>query len=603
MIEKLIVNSGNPTILGVNKTENGYNFAFCSDSSNVHLKLYKKGEENASYDICFEEKHRVGSVYCVQLSGICFNKYSYIYEVDGNEVVDPYTKYVANGRRFGEDSEAGYKSGIESAAFDWEEDAHPDYKLSDVIIYKMHVRGFTRHSSSKVKKKGTFAGIVEKIPYLKDLGVNAIMLMPCFEFFEYPVKSNIGPYESPKIKKLNYWGYTDGLYFAPKYAYSCNCKGVDYTVEFKKLVKACHSFGIEVYVEMYFGKDCSIGLISDCVKHWVMEYHIDGINFCCDTGALRELSSFAILSRTKMFCNYWGDDLNKKYAKKCKNLANFNEDFLVAIRRHLKGDDDMLPTFQRVFRNNPDKTGNINFITNHTGFTLADLVSYDRKHNESNGENNVDGPDYNYSWNCGVEGKTKKRKVIALRNQQMKNAMILLLLSQGTPMILSGDEFANSQDGNNNPYCHDDNSNYLNWKNLQRYAWMHDFVKNIIEFRKNNKILHMDEELKGIDYLSVGYPDISLHSENAWYAKLENYNHHIGILLDGEYSKSDDIIYVAVNMHWEKHHLALPKTPDNNAFKVVFDTSQEGAIISEENRRVELPARSVAVLVAKKAKL
>lgn len=600
-MKKLTILQGNPLTLGVTRTNNGYNFSFCSECDAITLELYRYGEKEPQYSLFIGEKYKLGNVFAVELSGIDFEKYEYIYNENGSQVTDPYSYYITNGKDFGEDvSDEAYRSGIVRAEFDWEEDEHPDIDYNDLLIYKLHVRGFTKHTSSKVKAKGTFAGVSDKISYIKELGFNSVMLMPPFEFYEYSKRSSNNPYENAGVKKLNYWGYTQGLKFAPKYAYSKNSKQRDYTVEFKKLVKTMHKEGMEVYIELFFEHDVDIALITDCVKYWVLEYHVDGINMCCESDVFERIANEPMLSKTKLFCNYWNNGFVKKYAKRKKTLANMNEGFMVNARRFLKSDEDMLRSFVNAIKVNQTNAANVNFLSNHNTFTLADLVSYDRKHNEDNGENNCDGSDYNYSWNCGTEGKTKKKKVLALRKRQIKNAYLMLLLSQGTPLIMAGDEFLNSAMGNNNPYCQDNEISWINWRGLDSNRDITDFVKTVIAFRKQHRILCMQEGLTGADYKSYGYPDISYHSENAWYAGMETYKRHLGVMYCGKYADMDEIVYIAYNMHWEEHMLAIPIISEYKEFDILLGSGEsQDYVIDEDSRYFKIAPRTIAVFVAK----
>ena len=376
------------------------------------------------------------------------------------------------------------------------------------------------------------------------------------------------------------------------------------------MVKAFHKAGIEVIVEMFFPYDAGINMIRDCVRYWVVEYHVDGIHLNCSDAVLEAVANDPLLSRVKMFTTYWNGAAGKR---SYKNLANYNHGFMDCARKLLKGDENQLNEFVSRVKMNDNNTAVINYIANNNGFTLMDLVSYDRKHNEVNGENNRDGEDFNNSWNCGVEGKCRKKKVVELRRQQIKNALMMVLLSQGTPLIYAGDEFGNSQSGNNNPYCQDNEISWLNWKNLDSNKEIFEFVKELIAFRKEHRILHMAEPLRDMDYKSCGYPDISYHSDNAWFASFENYNRHFGIMYCGKYAvdaegKEDDFIYVAYNLHWEKHKLALPTLPDGYRWDVVMSSVENGenlkkeakkAILSADERAVEVAERSIVVLVGK----
>lgn len=608
---------GNPMMLGVNRTEDGFNFAVVSAQETIVLNLYRKGSEEAFYQIELDDKYKFGDIFAVKVSGIDFSNLEYNYGVDGRNLLDPYAKHVCDVHEFGQPvREKGYRSKVSQDTFDWGDDHPLNTSYSDTIIYKLHVRGFTKHVSSKVKHKGTFAGVIEKIPYLKELGITAVELMPVFEFEEVQkwTENDKNILYNPQFNgKVNYWGYAKGMYFAPKASYASNSrKNGDYTIEFKEMVKALHTAGIEVIVEMFFPYDAGITLIRDCVRYWVVEYHVDGIHLNCSDAVLETVANDPLLSRVKMFTTYWNGAAKKS---SYKNLANYNQGFMNCARKLLKGDENQLNDFVSRVKCNETLAGNINYITNNNGFTLMDLVSYDRKHNELNGENNRDGEDFNNSWNCGVEGKCRKKKIMELRKQQMKNAMMMVLLSQGTPLILAGDEFGNSQQGNNNPYCQDNEITWLNWKNLDANREIFDFVKDLIAFRKQHKILHMGEQLRDMDYKSCGYPDVSYHSDNAWFASFENYNRHFGIMYCGKYAvdsegREDDFIYVAYNLHWEKHELALPTLPEGYVWTIAMSSEQASGNIKKDigkeavinsDRSVEVAERSITVLISRKA--
>ena len=400
--------------------------------------------------------------------------------------------------------------------------------------------------------------------------------------------------------KVNYWGYTNGFYFAPKAAYSYKAERnageyVDYTTEFKDMVKSLHSMGIEVVMEFFF-KDVTTAYILECIRYWVKEYHIDGVHIYCDEVSLNALANDAQLADTKIMTIYWN-----KNKGVYRHMASYNNDVQNIIRRYLKGDEDMLKAFADMQLNNPDNAAIINYVTTNNGFTLYDLVCYDRKHNEANGENNRDGENFNYSWNCGEEGTTRKQRVRQLRIRQMKNALAMILLAQGTPLILAGDEFTNSQQGNNNPYCIDNEISWVNWKNNNDSAEILNWTKQLISIRKKYGILHSRYRLTQSDSLSSGYPDVSFHGLNAWYADMYNYCRQIGIMYSDTYSdkESRKLIYVAYNMHWENYALALPKIEGRNGFEVVLKScdKKENIYIDGEKRKVVMPPRSMAVLI------
>lgn len=597
------ITCGNPCIMGVFKNANGYNFAIASTAINITLLLFKKNSRNVEFSIQLDERYKTGDIFAVLISEIDLKEYQYHYMIDNKCVVDPYAKTITDCKDFWQIySDPFYVSCVELEVFDWEEDSTLAITYDKCIIYKIHARGFTKSKTSNVKNKGTFAGIIEKIPYLRELGITTIEMMPAYEFEEvdrFREDKKVDMYTPIDVKTLNYWGYTGGLHFAPKASYCANADNrIDYSYEFKLLVKELHKNGIELIMEMYFDKE-NTNMINDCIRFWVMEYHIDGVHIYCQANRFHIVAEDALLSKTKIFTTFWdGEARLDAY----KNIANYNDGFSTIAKRFLKGDEDQLSAFINALRSNPTQSANINYITNHNGFTMFDLVSYERKHNEANGEGNRDGEKYNHSWNCGVEGKTRSKKIMELRQRQIKNAFMLLLLGQGTPLIMSGDEAENSQGGNNNPYCLDNETSWVNWSNTENAKELFEFVKKLISFRKEHGILHMPSQLYMADFLSCGYPDISYHGNNAWYSVLENYNRHIGIMYCSKYANNsdDDLIYVAYNMHWESHELALPKIADGCQWTVILDSTKEQKEFEISNNKIaKIEPRSVVVLIGK----
>lgn len=474
------------------------------------------------------------------------------------------------------------RSGICLDEFDWEDDHQIMRPFNEVILYQLHVRGYTKHSSSGVRNKGTYKGLVEKIEYMKELGINAILLLPCYEFDEVQEEVYIyngRPVPPDKVKefktggntddtssyvKLNYWGYgaKDTYYLAPKTAYASDKNNP--VNEFKNFVKAFHKEGIEVLMDIYFSPGTNLCLMTDCLRNWVLEYHIDGFRVNNDVMPALALVSDPVLSGVKMLASYWDDGLLQN--RFGKFFAEYNEGFMNDARRFLKSDEGMTGSFAERFKRNPSNHCVINFITHVNGFTLMDLVSYDIKHNESNGEMNRDGTDYNYSWNCGAEGKSRKQTIIIKRMRQIRNAFLMLLLSQGTPMILAGDEFGNTQSGNNNAYCHDDSITWLNWRHSKRETEILNYVKKLISFRKKHPVLHHSESLPMYDNKGSGLPALSIHGTQAWRTDYSNYSRMLGFLLNGDYAdngsgSTDDIIYVIFNMYWESRTFDIPSLP------------------------------------------
>lgn len=609
MSKQIVTTVGDPRRLGVNRTEDGYNFAVVACDATITLNLYEKDAKEPSCAILLDGRYKFGDIFAVRVSGLDWTNMNYNYTIGEKKVLDPYAAQVCDAYAFGESIRPDdYRSKVMVGGFDWEDDQPLHIPYEDSIIYKLHVRGFTKHASSKVKAKGTYAGVIEKIPYLQELGITTVEMMPVFEFEEVQkwTGNDKNSLYNPQFNgKVNYWGFAKGMYFAPKSAYSVGGRrNQDYTLEFKQMVKELHKAGIEVIIEMFFPYDAGINLIRDCVRYWVVEYHIDGVHMNASNAAMEAIAGDPLLSHVKMFSTYWdGITKNPSY----KNLANYNQGFMDCARKLLKGDENQLNEFSSRVKANDLRFGQINYIANSNGFTLMDLVSYDRKHNEPNGENNHDGEDFNNSWNCGIEGKCRKKKTMDLRLKQIKNALMMVFLSQGTPLLLAGDEFGNSQNGNNNPYCQDNEVSWLNWKNLDSNKEIFEFTKELIAFRKKHRILHMDTPLRDMDYRSCGYPDVSFHSDNAWFASFENYNRHFGMMYCGKYATNadgseDDFIYVAYNLHWEKHVLALPTLQEGYEWEIVMDSTGkiDSSRLHVEERGIEVEERSIVVLTSTK---
>ena len=435
-----------------------------------------------------------------------------------------------------------------------------------VVAYSLHVRGFTKHVSSKVENRGTFRGVMEKIPYLKDLGINQIQCMPVYDFEECQ-------------RYRNYWGYGSAYWFAPKGSYAASKDAVK---ELRDMVKACHKAGIEVVLEMPFNEDISKQTMEECLRHYMIEFHIDGFILNPQVAPMAAIYADPILKKTKILVH--------------------RIDFQTVMRRFLKGDEGMVTGVMYWLRRHSENDGALNCITGQNGFTMFDLVSYDRKHNEENGENNQDGPEYNYSWNCGAEGPTRKKAVVRLRGNQMRNAFFLLLLAQGTPCILAGDEFANTQKGNNNVYCQDNPTAWIDWQKLEQSRELHDFVKKLIEIRKKYRVFCPKEEMLGIDQVSCGVPDVSYHGENAWRVPSEVYSRQLGVYYSGAAVGGEDC-FAAYNMHWIPHSFALPALAKGKQWYKIASTEEgvlEKPVLLEDQRTVVLKERTIMIIVGER---
>lgn len=507
----------------------------------------------------------IGEVRYLALEGIEASKYEYNYRIDGQVMIDPYVKAIAGREVWGKERDIQkheVRGVLYDEEYDWENDVPLCLPYHSVIAYSLHVRGFTKHTSSKVKNKGTFQGVIEKLPYLTDLGINQIHCMPVYDFEECR-------------RYRNYWGYGPAYWFAPKGSYAASKDAVR---ELKDMVKACHKAGIEVALEMPFDKDISKQMMEECLRYYMIEYHIDGFILNPQIAPMDAIYADPVLKKTKIMVH--------------------RMDFQTIMRRFLKGDEGMVEGVMYWLRHTSGQEGIFNYITGQNGFTMCDLVSYDRKHNEANGENNQDGPEYNYSWNCGAEGATRKRAVTRLRENQMKNAFFLLLLAQGTPCILAGDEFANTQKGNNNVYCQDNPTGWIDWQKLGQKGGLHDFVRKLIAVRKRYPVFWPGEEMRGIDQVSCGVPDVSYHGESAWRVPSEVFSRQLGVYYSSAALSGEDC-FVAYNMHWIAHSFALPALPKGKKWYKIAST-EEGILdkeeLLEEQRIVVLKERTIMVI-------
>ena len=606
MNEMIKIGKGNPHPYGITPNgQNCINIAIAMQSEDCGIVLYHKNKKETK-KLPFNKEFCVGELYCVSIEGLDTKSYEYCFYDEDRLFVDSYARSVAGNENYGRLS-GGLRGKFVRDDFDWGEDKAPRTPYHDSIFYLLHVRGFTKHKSSSVASRGTFEGIVEKIPYLKELGITAVELMPAYEFLE--LEENV--VENERIPMayrntepvLNYWGYKEGYYYAPKSAYAADFADAAYS--FKNMVKQLHESGIEVLMQFYFPNTVSGLHIADVLRYWVCEYHVDGFHLMGERVPSDMLASDPLLKKTKLI--YYGFNVMENGSRKqiYKNLAACRDEYMYDMRRFLKSDERMLGKVLHHMKDNPKGQAIVHYMTESNGFTLADLVSYDRKHNEDNGENNLDGNPYNASWNCGMEGKTRKKPVLDLRLKQMKNAFLLSLFTQSTPLLLAGDEFANSQNGNNNAYCQDNAVSWLNWNDIEKQQELYHFVKEVISFRKNHALLHRSSEYTMVDDLACGYPDLSYHSEEPWKCPYDDLTRHFGVLYCGEYSEDisekNTFIFLAVNTHWVPHEFVLPKLPKGMEWKVVFDTSQKGSVrvdtlVKEES--VSVKERSIQVLIA-----
>jgi glycogen operon protein len=643
--------------LGVTHMGRNVNFAVAvGDTDEVILKLYKNAADaRPEHVIKLTGEFKEGNIFAVTIKNFTGKGYTYIYEAKGVSFIDPYAKLISGRSNYGKQLTSKQKklvrAYVSENTFDWNRDNQekkPGIDFQDLIIYKLHVRGFSKLAGGL--HKGTYRGITDRVSYLKELGINAILLMPCMEYNEIydsepeagvpefvssrfykgndykaelpdddapviidPMKGGTAvsdlPYLGDIKSKVNYWGYTGFYYFfAPKASYAYAPEKADY--EFKQMVAKLHSEGIEVLMEVSIPRATNRSMMLDVLRFWVREYHIDGFKLNLDCIDASLIACDPYLSTVKLIGSGWNTDeiYPREYTPDVKRLGIYDNSFSHDMRRFLKSDEGFAGQAVGHITENAGKTMKINYITDHNGFTLADLYMYDMKHNEENGEHGRDGSDYNYSWNCGTEGPDNRKKIRELRMKMRKNAMTVLLLSQGVPVILAGDEFGNSQQGNNNAYCQDNETGWLNWKKTKAETAFFEYVKTLIAFRKSHPVLHNKVAHKSMDYLQSGIPDLSVHSQQAWYPDYNYYNRCIAILYSGDYAlidrvNKDDSFYIAINMYWDEKEFELPHLPVGLSwsFEMSTDSSEYKNGDKVETPTIKLPGRAVVILKSVKA--
>ena len=600
-----------PYLLGVSAEGENTSFtAVASKNEKAALILYEKGRKEALARFPFPEEG-FGNVRRLRLSGVDRKQMEYCLEIGGEEKADPYGRIVCGRPEFGKGeppkpkmpyrtgrteeikAPSALRSGFLQDGYDWEGDTPLGHDWSDTVIYQLHVRGFTMDPSSGVKAPGTFGGLTEKLPYLKSLGITAVELLPVYDFNE---NGTSGP--------VNYWGYTEGYYFAPKSAYCDRNSKAPYDVQFKDMVKQLHRAGVEVILQFYFPVGTEPELAVSALHFWAQEYHVDGF---CVMGEfpLSLVQRDPILAGRKLLNYDWE-------MRDCPTMpARLDSGFMEAMRRLLRGDEDQLKGLTYHIKNNPMKWPPIHYIAETNGFTLMDLVSYETKHNEENGESNRDGSWYNYSDNCGVEGPCDDPDICALRRRQRMNALLLVFLSQGVPLLQAGDEMGHTKEGNNNSWCQDNEISWLNWElNDEEDQKFLEFVRRLIAFRREHGVFRQATEPQCCDYRSLGMPDLSIHGVHPWLPQYENFRRQLGVLYNGGYGEKsdgapDDSFYLIFNFHGSPHEFYLPKAPGGGVWHVKLDTGLEEAWQPDgkeppaADNRLEAGPRSVVILMEK----
>lgn len=584
---------------GIGITKNGKTYTaviYVPGAKMCRLRLFKKGDlAPFSYISMSQVPDSRGMYECSFEAG---EAAEYDFETDTETLVDAYARRLVGNEIFGPNA-ASYRGvlpvkdiAVKTAT---KANANAPLDYADMLIYKLHVRGFTAHESSGVRNKGTFKGVVQKLDYIRKLGFNTILLMPCYEFDE---SMKIGYVCEPKV---NFWGYgAKGYYFAPKASYASDpakcCE------EFAGLVKSIHAAGMEIMMEMDFAENTPDIVMLEALRFWHEVYHVDGFRLISNNIYTRMMATDPELAGVKLISSGWSEECTRGFSTKNRPVfAECNEIYMESVRRFIKGDEGSVREFSECLKYNGNRTAKVNYLADHDGFTLADVYAYDVKHNEANGEKNADGREINHSWNCGIEGPTGNKRIIRLRRKMIRNALCTLFLSQGTPLMMAGDEFGCTHMGNNNSYCCDNEQGWVVWSSGAQAQELRKYVTGLIELRRSHRVFSNVIELRGTDYIYNGCPDVSFHGVRAWYPDYGYYSRMLGMLLNGEYARinktePDSSFYVAFNMHWEAHEFDLPTT-GKGEFEMLLTT--DAGNIYEGGRTCLLAARSIAVFVIK----
>ena len=684
VVEGFKIRPGFFRMYGACVASNGVSFTINSHgATRCTLLLFKPQAPKPYARIPFPDSYRIGDTYSMLVFDIKPDEFEYAFSFDGpyepakgllfneeNVLLDPYSRAVTGQRKWGEKPEGGkdfeYRARVVKSNFDWGNIKQLEQPFEDLVIYETHVRGYTKDKSSGVSAPGTFAGLKDKIPYLKDLGINAVELMPIFEFDEMESARVVDG-----VQLYNYWGYNTVSFFAPNTSYAFNEEHNHEGDELKSLIKALKENGIEVILDVVFnhtaegnemgpcfsfkGIDNNVyymltpdahyynfsgcgnvmncnhpvvrSFIIDCLRHWAIEYRVDGFRFdlasilgrdqngapMANPPILESLAFDPVLGKMKLIAEAW--DAGGLYQvgsfPSWNRWAEWNGRYRDDMRSFLKGDDGMAGNaITRITGSrdlySPESRGHkasVNFMTCHDGFTLYDLYAYNEKHNEKNGWNNTDGDNNGHSWNCGAEGETDDPNVNGLRRRLIKNAFAALLCSRGPAMFFAGDEFCNTQFGNNNAYCQDNIISWLDWSRLEEFKEIHDFVRHMIQFRKEHPILR-----KMTKPSSCQFPEISVHNGTPFNASTDYKTKLIGIMYAGrnEEDTEDDIVFYCMNAYWEPLVTQLPVLPNGKHWHVDTNTNAEYFDGEDFTAKTELlgvntirvPARTTIILVA-----
>ena len=689
---RLKIQQGMPLPLGVSFHGKLTNFSlFSRHAESVSLHLFKSGETDAWAKLEFDpQRNKTGEIWHITIVDVPKGtEYGYLLKgVDDPHgeghcydsetlVLDPYCHSLSNCEVWGEEKKlkGRTKQGrrftrrcvVKQDTFAWHGDRPLNIPLKDSVIYEMHVRGFTQHESSGVKNPGTYRGVIEKIPYLKKLGITAVELMPVTEFIECEALFK-DPDSGEYLK--NYWGYNPICFFAPKASYAASGGTSEQITEFKEMVCCLHEAGIEVILDVVFNHtgegdyagttysfrgidnviyyllgpnkeymnysgcgntiNCNHPLvrnfIMDCLRYWVVEMHVDGFRFDLasilgrsPTGEIlsnppmvEQIAEDPVLANTKIIAEAWDAagvyqvgsfsthrrwaEWNGRFRDDLRGFMCGKENSVADLATRIAGSSDLYQWSSRTPYNS------INFVTSHDGFTLADLVSYNDKHNERNGEQNRDGDNHNISWNSGFEGETDDPAILNLRQCRAKTMAVLLMVSQGVPMLVAGDEFGRSQQGNNNGWCQDNELSWVNWQDEKNNSGLKDFFTKLIRLRKQHHIFRRS------DFFADGEAGISWWGEGAKEQRWDSSVKSLGFILHGHGVKGlpDNDFVIMVNSGLETVSFTLPSLEVgqwcqliDTALKPPLDFISEDTARPYEKSAIDIAGMAAVVFISK----
>ncbi len=608
------VTKGHFSQFGAVRTPEGVEFTFeARGKKPPAILLFDKSTKKETARIELDDSYSTGCVYSACVTGYNWSKSCYLLDIDGKNVVDKYAPIIA-GRETWMDEERcehNYEvyGGFDSGDYKWTE-ARPDILPEDMVIYKLHLRGITMQNGLGQGKRGNFRGIIHKLASWKELGVTSLEFLPIYDFEEIKYQFHYSMDENKETIMVaedpigtNFWGYGKADYFAPKASYFGS---KDPDIHMKEMVEAIHNAGMEIIMEMSFPPAIDEDMIVDCLVYWVRQYHIDGFHLLGMGLPVSRIANNPYLGRTKLFYDAFPGELLGSQSGS-KHLFVTNDEFIYPLRRLQNHLDGNVAELSNYLRRQGEGYSFVNYAASNTGFTLWDVYSYGEKHNEGNGEDNEDGSNYNCSHNFGCEGQTANRIINRNRMTAVRTALCAVMLAQGIPMLLAGDEFGNTQSGNNNPYCQDNEIGWVTFSRRKLFRELKEYVKHLIAFRKEHTVLSSPSPMKMNDYRRTGMPDLSYHGRQPWIMGIGEEKKALGILYYSAYGRdpSQEDVMVCLNFYYGEETFALPQLKNGRKWYFVTNSSNEKWEPDKEPLTEQgyctVPGGTISIIVGKDA--